>query len=78
MSRSLKDIAADIRANWIPVHGSAEEYVAAMEKLNNVNDRYGADPAVAVLSYFLAAAATWKGSDAQRIKAEIKAILSAA
>jgi hypothetical protein len=76
MPRSLKDIAADIRAHWNPVHGRAEEYVAAMETLDKVTDRYGADSAVAVLSYFLAAAATWKGPDAQRIRAEIKTILS--
>lgn len=75
MVRSIKDIAADVRAHWRPVHGSAEEYVAAMEKLDKVTDRYGADTAVAVLTYFLGAAATWKGPDAQRIKDEIKALL---
>ena len=55
MVRSIKDIAADVRAHWRPVHGSAEEYVAAMEKLDKVTHRYGADTAVAVLTYFLGA-----------------------
>ena len=75
MPRSIKDIAADIRNHWRPVHASAEEYVAAMEKLHKATDRYGADSAVAVLAYFQGAAATWKGPDAQRIKDEIKSLL---
>jgi hypothetical protein len=72
MPRSIKDIAADIRAHWRPVHGPAEEYVAAMEKFDKVTDRYGADSAAAVLAYFQSAAATWKGPDAERIKDEIR------
>lgn len=75
MSRSLEDIAADIRAHWRPVHGSAEPYVAAMEKLDKVTNRYGANSAVAVLAYFQGAAATWKGPDAKRIKVEIETLL---
>jgi hypothetical protein len=78
MPRSIKDIASDIRAHWRPVHGSAEEYVCAMEKLDKVTDRYGADTAVTVLAYFQGAAATWKGADAQRIKDEIKSLLKGA
>ena len=78
MPRSIKDIAADIRAHWRPLHGSAEEYVVAMEKLDKVSDRYGADSAVTVLAYFQSAAATWKGPDAQRIKDEIKTLLKGA
>lgn len=75
MPRSIKEIAADIRMHWRPLHGSAEEYVAAMEKLDKVTDRYGADTAETVLTYFQNAAATWKGADAGRIKSEIKSIL---
>jgi hypothetical protein len=73
--RPIRDIAAEIRADWRPVHGEAEPYVAAMEKLNSVNDSYHADSAVEVLSRFRWAARTWRGPTAVRIKKEIEDIL---
>ena len=73
--RPLNEIAAEIRSDWHPVHGDAEPFVAAMEKLQSVTDTYYAASAVEVLARFQWAARTWKGATAHRIKAEIKSIL---
>lgn len=74
-ARPLHEIAADIRAHWPKVYFGAEPYVAAMARLESINDMYGADNARYIVNYFLGNAFTWRGPDARRIKAELKALL---
>ena len=45
-----------------------------MGDLNSINDAYYMDSARSVVLYFLANAGTWRGDDAKRIKAELKAL----
>ena len=75
-SRPLFAIAADVVANWPKVNYGAKPYLDAMACLNKVTDDYGADSGRSVVLYFLANANTWRGPDAKRVKAELKALLN--
>ncbi len=74
-TRALKAIAADITDNWPKVYFGAVPYLDAMKALTSIDDRYYEDSARSVVRYFLANAGTWRGDDARRIKAELKAML---
>ncbi len=73
--RSLSVIAADIRRSWPKVYFGAVPYLDAMSSLESINGRYFEDSAKSVVLYFLSNATTWRGEDARRIKAELKALL---
>ncbi len=73
--RSLRTIARDIRANWPKVYFGAVPYLEAMAQLETVRDSYGYDDAKSIVLYFLSNATTWKGPEARRIKAELKAMV---
>lgn len=72
--RPLSVIAADIRANWPKVNYAAKPYLDAMDALDSINDMYYADTAKSVVLYMLANANTWRGPEAKRIKAELRAM----
>lgn len=72
--RPLHVIAADIRAHWKKVNFAAVPYLDAMRQLESIDDDYGYDPARSVVNYFLSNARSWRGDDARRIKAELKAM----
>lgn len=74
-ARPLYEIAADIRRNWPKIYFGAVPYVEAMECLGPISSMYGMDSADSVVRYFLANAQTWRGADARRVKAELKAML---
>jgi hypothetical protein len=74
-TRSLSTIASDIRRNWPKVNYAAKPYLDAMGSLNSLSDYYGADDARSIVIYFLGNATTWRGDDAKRVKAELKAML---
>ncbi len=75
-SRPLYTIASEIRKTWgAKVNFAAKPYLEAMECLTNVTDMYGEDSAKSIVNYFLANANTWRGEDAKRIKAELKAMV---
>ena len=76
--RPLREIANDVRADWNPVDREAELYLAAMERLDPVTDRFRWDSAVEILAKFRWAARTWEGPMAEKIKQEIDQILSSA
>jgi hypothetical protein len=46
-----------------------------MAELNGIGDKYYLDSAAGIVRYFLANATHWRGDDARRIKAELKAML---
>jgi len=75
--RSLAAIADDIRRTWPKVWFGAVPYLQAMRTLETVRDNYGADDGRSIVLYFLSNATTWRGADARRIKAELKALLGA-
>ena len=76
--RQLWQIAQEIRKTWpsLATAGyAAVPYVEAMEQLQTVDQHYGLDPARHIVRYFLSNAQHWRGEDARRIKAELKAML---
>lgn len=73
--RALSTIAYDIRRHWANVNYAAVPYLDAMTRLDSISDRYGYDDARSIVLYFLSNARAWRGPDAKRIKAELKALL---
>ena len=71
-SRSLSEIAAEIRADWKNVYFGAEPYLDAMSSLDSINDSYGQDSAKSIVAYFLSNATSWRGETARRVKKELK------
>jgi len=74
-TRPLADIAREIRSKWTNVYFGARPYLQAMASLGTVDDDYGLDSGRSIVLYFLSNATTWRGDDARRIKAELKAML---
>jgi hypothetical protein len=78
VNRPISEIAADIRRCWRPpgrIYFGAVPYLEAMADLGTVDDFYGADSARSIVLYFLSNAASFRGPDARRLKAELKALL---
>jgi len=73
-TRPLYEIAREIRKCWKPVWFGAVPYLQAMASLDSITDAYGLDSGKSIVLYFLANASTWRGEDARRIKAELKAM----
>lgn len=73
--RPLHVIARDIFWSWPKMSPHAAPYVRAMRQLDTIHDDYVADSGKSVVLYFLSNATTWRGDDARRIKAELKAML---
>jgi hypothetical protein len=73
--RPLYVIAGEIRATWPKPYFGAVPYISAMSSLTRMTDAYGMDSADSIVRYFLVNAKTWRGDDARRIKAELKAML---
>ncbi len=74
-TRPLSEIAQEIRTVWPNVKYSAMPYLAAMGELDKITDNYMYDSGDSVVRYFLSNATGWRGEDAKRIKAELKALL---
>jgi hypothetical protein len=74
-TRPLHLIAQDIKVNWPNVYFGAVPYLQAMLRLADITDNYGYDSAESIVIYFLSNAKTWRGPEARRIKAELKALL---
>lgn len=71
-TRTLREIANEIAADWKKPHYSALPYLQAMRTLNSIEDNYFLDSGKSIVCNFLANAATWKGETARRIKKELK------
>lgn len=65
--RPISTIACDILNDWSKVNYAAKPYLIAMTCLNDINDRYGLDPARFIINYFLNNATTWRGPVARKI-----------
>ena len=75
MARPLYEIADDIRRTWSKPYFGAVPYIQAMACLRDITDNYGFDSGDSIVRYFLSNAATWRGEDARRVKAELKGML---
>ena len=75
MTRPLYVIAKDIFRSWPKISPYALPYVEAMQQLVMIDDMYYDDSGKSVVLYFLSNATTWRGDDARRIKAELKAMI---
>ena len=75
MHRTLTAIARDIRNTWPKVNFAAQPYLDAMSTLHSIDDDFYADSGRSVVLYFLSNAASWRGDDARRIKAELNKML---
>lgn len=73
--RPLSTIAEEISRTWPNVNFAAKPYLAAMRSLSSITDSYGYEDASSIVLYFLSNATTWRGDDARRIKAELKALV---
>lgn len=72
--RPIYQIAADVKIHWPKVNYAAKPYLDAMFQLDKITDDYFADSGKSVVLYFLANATTWRGDQARRVKAELKAL----
>lgn len=68
---TLGQIADVVFADWSDIDPYALQYLEAMMNLNNINDRYGSDDAVSVISYFLSNAKKWQGATARKVKTHL-------
>lgn len=75
-TRTLREIANEIAADWKKPHFGAVPYLDAMKTLDSINDNYFFDSGKSIVLYFLANAGTWKGETARRIKKELKKLAS--
>lgn len=75
MSRSLHNIADEIRKDWPNPYFGAVPYIDAMRHVESVTDKYGYDSGKDIVIYFLSNAKTWRGETARRVKAELKGML---
>ena len=75
--RTFQRIARDIKSVWLNVYFGAVPYLEAMLTLDtsDPNDMYLYNTAGDIVRYFLANAQTFKGADANRLKAELKSML---
>lgn len=74
-ARPIHEIASEIVRSWDNVHYAAVPYLRAMLSLHSIGGSYGADSARSVVLYFLGNARSWRGEDARRLKAELRALL---
>lgn len=74
-NRNLCDIAQEIRACWeYPFYG-AVPYLEAMACMTSVDKNYGAESGKSIVRGFLCNAQYWRGGNARRIKAELRALV---
>jgi hypothetical protein len=69
-------IADEITVLWRKPYFGAVPYLEAMKSLSSAGDAFGLDSGKEIVLYFLANANGWRGEDARRIKAELKAVLA--
>jgi hypothetical protein len=75
-ARPLHKIADEIMRKWARPYFGAVPYINALTHLSAKEDHFGVESGDSVIRRFLVNAATWRGDDARRIKAELRAILA--
>jgi hypothetical protein len=74
--RQIHEVASEIRKLWKKPYFGAVPYIEAMQSLSDKDSMYICDSATNIVIRFLGNATTWRGEDARRIKAELKAIIA--
>jgi hypothetical protein len=74
-NRPIYAIAADIKRSWPKVNYAAKPHLDAMFSLGTIHDAYYMDSGKDIVLRFLANASTFRGEDAKRLKAELKALV---
>lgn len=72
--RTLREIAAEIDANWPVINnGAASKALGFMRTMGFITDPFHADPnGYAVVGSFLGNAIGWRGPVARRVKTELR------
>ena len=73
--RTLKEIAREIKKDWVRISPYALPCVEAMETLRSIHENYYMATAGDVVMRFLCNAQGWRGDVAKRVKAELKSML---
>lgn len=76
LKRTVSQIAAEIYIAWTSPNYGAVPYLEAMLSMNYVEvegRRYGVEPAESIIARFLSNASSFRGADARRLKAELRA-----
>lgn len=75
--RTFQQIARDVKSTWMNVYFGAVPYLEALLTLDTTDPKalYGIETAGDITRYFLANAQTFRGADAERLKAELKSML---
>lgn len=75
--RTFQQIATDIKSTWLNVYFGAVPYLEAMLELDTTDPDapYMFETARDMVIYFLANAQTFRGTDAKRLKAELKSMI---
>jgi hypothetical protein len=74
--RAIYEIANDIRRDWGKnISFYAKPYLDAMLCLEKASDKYGLDSASSIVLYFLSNAVMYRGENARKYKAELRAIV---
>src|SRR5947209_3844731 len=74
MTRPLHEIARDIAATWPVPSPHAKAYLKAMHYLVGIEDNFAAGNARRIVRCFLLYSKQWQGTDAERIKAELREV----
>ena len=76
--RTFQQIAKDIKSTWLNVYFGAVPYLEAMLELDTTDPdtMYYNDSAENIALYFLANASTFRGSDAKKLKEELKKLIN--
>jgi hypothetical protein len=69
--RTLREIAKEIKSDWVRPAYNAVPYLNAMAVMNSMDDNYFGDDGRSIVLYFLSNASTWKGEVARRVKKEL-------
>ena len=75
MARPLYEIARDIRKHWANPTVYAQPYIGAMREMTTVEKGFYDDPGYEIVAKFLSNAASWRGAEARRIKAELRSMI---
>ena len=75
VSSVAREIKNDPAYQKMPSKIYAEAYVQPMLSLNDIEDNYGMDTGVSIVSYALSNLGSYKGDTARRVKSELKAML---
>ena len=75
VSSVAREIKSDPAYQKMPSKIYAEAYVQPMLSLNDIEDNYGVDTGVSIVSYALSNLSSYRGDTARRVKSELKAML---